>query len=386
MPELVFPRRIIYDENVGDSLVNLLATLNASKALIITDKNIGEAGLLDTITSSLKQAGISFAIYNNVKPEPPIDTASEIANLASNVKPDVFIAVGGGSVIDAAKAGTVKYVRPDLDVRSISPFENIGLEARKPVLIAVPTTSGTGSDATLGIVLTDHTEDGRVKLALGSPEVVPYASILDPNMVLSLPRNLKVWTGTDALSHALEAYVSNQANPVSDALAEKAIALLFRYLPEAVTGDAVAVSKVHLAATMAGATFSNSGLGVAHAIAHPLGSILGTHHGMTVGIVLPYVIEYYLKHSPEVAAKYNTLAGIVSLQLGRDIGGIIDGIKWLYDRLGFPLRFGEAGVAREKYVEAVEKVPFMALQDADMAFAPVIPDPEEIKSLLEKMY
>ena len=386
MPELVFPRRIIYDENAGDTLANLLATLNATKALIITDKNIRKAGLLDTITSSLNRAGISFNIYDDVKPEPPIDTASEIANLASNEKPDAFIAIGGGSVIDAAKAGIVKYVRPDLDVRSISPFENIGLEARKPVLIAVPTTSGTGSDATLGVVLTDYTEDGKVKLALGSPEVVPYASILDPSIILSLPRNLKVWTGTDALSHALEAYVSNQANPVSDALAEKAVALLFRYLPDAVTGDVDAVSKVHLAATMAGAAFSNSGLGMAHAIAHPLGSTLGTHHGMTVGIVLPYVIEYNIEHSPEVAAKYNTLSGIVSLQLGRDIGSIIDGVKWLYGKLGFPSRFREAGVAREKYVEAVEKVPFMALQDADMAFAPVIPDPEEIKSLLEKMY
>jgi alcohol dehydrogenase class IV len=386
LPELVFPRRIVFNENAGDTLINLLGTLNASRVLIVTDKRIREAGLIEGIKQSLEKVGVSFSIYDNVAPEPSVDTADDIAELAKKANPDAFIAVGGGSVIDAAKSGIVKYVRPDLDVRSISPFENIGLEARKPVLIAIPTTSGTGSDATLGVVLTDNTEDGRIKLALGSPEVVPYASILDPGMVASLPRNLKIWTGADALSHALEAYVSNQANPVSDALAEKAVALIFKYLPDAVNGDMDAIGKVHLAATMAGSAFSNSGLGVAHAIAHPLGSILGTHHGMTVGIVLPYVVEYNIEHSPEVAAKYNKLAGIVSLQLERDIGSILDGIKWLYGKLGFPLKFREAGVPRDKFNEAIDKVPFLALQDADMAFAPVIPDPEEIKSLLEKMY
>ncbi|MCE4614686.1 MAG: iron-containing alcohol dehydrogenase [Desulfurococcales archaeon] len=386
MPEAVLPRRIIFDENVGDSLTSLLSVIGSSKALVITDKTLRELGLVDKILSTLENSEVPFKLFDKVPPEPPISIAGEIADAAREFNPDTFIAVGGGSVIDAAKAGLVKYVRPDYDVRDISPFEVIGLEARKPVLITIPTTSGTGSDATLGVVLTDNVEGDRIKIALGSPEVVPFATILDPDMVKALPSKLRIATGIDALSHAMEAYISNQANPLSDALAEKAVTLIFQYLSNAVSGDEEAISKMHIAATLAGAAFSNSGLGMAHAIAHPLGSILGTHHGLTVGVVLPYVMEYNIKHSEEVASKYKKLARIIGEHTDREIKDIVSAVIEFYETLRFPLKFRDVGISKEKYSEAIEKLPFLALQDADIAFAPVVPSPEEIKSLVENMY
>ena len=386
MPEAVLPRRIIFGESVKDSLASLIATIRSSKALVITDETLMRIGLVDKVLATLEDAGVLFKVFEKVPPEPPVSIANEIAEVANEFNPDIFIAVGGGSVIDAAKAGLVKHVRPKYDVRDISPFEVIGLEARKPVLIAIPTTSGTGSDATLGVVLTDTIEENKIKIALGSPEVVPYATILDPEMVKNLPSNLRIATGMDALSHAIEAYVSNQANPLSDALAEKAVTLIFQHLPKAVKGDEDAISNMHIAATLAGAAFSNSGLGLAHAIAHPLGSVLGTHHGLTVGVILPYVMEYNARQSDEVAAKYMKLAKIISIHMDKKFENIVSAVKEFYEILEFPTRFRDVGVSEEKYSEAIEKVPFLALQDADIAFAPIVPSPEEIKSLIENMY
>ncbi|MCE4607286.1 MAG: iron-containing alcohol dehydrogenase [Desulfurococcales archaeon] len=386
MPEAVLPRRIVFNESLADSLSSLIATIGSSKALVITDETLNRIGLVKKVLAVLEEAEIPFKVFDKVPPEPPISVADEIASIASEFNPDVFIAVGGGSVIDAAKAGLVKHVRPEYNVRDVSPFEVIGLEVRKPVLIAIPTTSGTGSDATLGVVLTDTVDGDKIKIALGSPEVVPYATILDPEMVKNLPSNLRIATGIDALSHAMEAYVSNQANPLSDALAEKAATLIFQYLPRAVKGDEDAISKMHIAATLAGAAFSNSGLGMAHAIAHPLGSVLGTHHGLTVGVVLPYVMEYNISQSDEVAGKYTKLARILSVYINGGSENIVQAVREFYRNLGFPTRFRDAGISKEKYSEAVDKVPFLALQDADIVFAPVVPSPEEIKSLLENMY
>ncbi|MEB3825508.1 MAG: iron-containing alcohol dehydrogenase [Desulfurococcales archaeon] len=387
MPEIVFPRRIIYNEPIDNVLTDIASMYHVRNLFIITDSVIRNLDFMENLLMTLSQSGIKYAVYDAVPPEPPVSIADQIAEEARKQgRIDAFIAIGGGSVIDAAKAGLVKFVKPSMDIRDLSPFETIGLELNKPFLVAVPTTSGTGSEATLGVVLTDDTPEGRVKIALGSPEVIPFTVILDPHTTLTMPKSLRASTGVDALAHAIEAYVSNQSNPLTDALSEKSVVLIMENLEKSLENMEEPVAKMHLAADMAGMAFSNSGLGLAHAIAHPLGGMLGLHHGLTVGVVLPYVVEYNSEKDPYIREKYSKLVSIVNLFLGTRYASLEDAITDLYKRIGQPLRFRDVGIPLESYEKAKEEVSRLALQDADIAFAPIVPMPDEILSLLEKMY
>ncbi len=387
MPEIVFPRRIIYNEPIDNVLTDIASMYHVRNLFIITDNVIRNLDFMENLLKTLSQSGIKYAVYDAVPPEPPVSIADQIAEEARKQgRIDAFIAIGGGSVIDAAKAGLVKFVKPSMDIRDLSPFETIGLELNKPFLVAVPTTSGTGSEATLGVVLTDDTPEGRVKIALGSPEVIPFTVILDPHTTLTMPKSLRASTGVDALAHAIEAYVSNQSNPLTDALSEKSVVLIMENLEKSLENMEEPVAKIHLAADMAGMAFSNSGLGLAHAIAHPLGGMLGLHHGLTVGVVLPYVVEYNSEKDPYIREKYSKLVSIVNLFLGTRYASMEEAITDLYKRIGQPLRFRDVGIPLESYEKAKEEVSRLALQDADIAFAPIVPMPDEILSLLEKMY
>ncbi|MCE4598925.1 MAG: iron-containing alcohol dehydrogenase [Desulfurococcales archaeon] len=388
MPEASFPRRVIYGEPAGSALLGLLSAINASRILLVTDRGVSELGFFKRIVDELAASGLYIIVYDKVEPEPALSVADEVARLIVGESIDAIVAVGGGSVIDAAKAGLVKAVRPDVRVEDVAPFNPLGLELRKPVLIAVPTTSGTGSDASYGIVLTKH-QDGRgVKIAVGSPEVVPFASILDEEATLKLPRKLTVGTAVDALSHSIEALVATTSNPLSDALAYHSAELIFTNLPKVVENpdDREARLKLHVAATMAGMAFTNSGLGLAHAIAHPLGAALRVHHGTIVGLVLPYVVEYNYRSS-SARSKYERLRRILE-----DINGLpamatlADHIKSLYKTVGQPLRIRDLGVSEGKYKSVVDYVSQEALHDPNISFAPIIPEPDEIRGILERIY
>ncbi len=325
-------------------------------------------------------------MFDGVEPEPLVDAAVRAAGLARGR--DAVVAVGGGSVIDVAKAAVLLAKRPGLRLEDVAPFNPLGVELERPVLVAVPTTAGTGSDASYGIVLArEEPGVGRVKVAVGSLEAVPYATVLDPSLPSSAPRRVQVGAAVDALTHALEALVSRAANPFSDALAEKAAALVFTAAPRAIAGgDPAAWEELHAAATMAGMAFTNSGLGLAHAVAHPLGGLLRLHHGTVVGIALLGALPLYMEE-PGAAEKLERLRRLLEDVYGLPRrGSILDHVLALYRELGQPTRFRELWVPRSRFAEAAAKAAELALHDPDIAFSPVVPAPEEIRAMLENLY
>ncbi len=388
MVELAFPRRIIYNEPAGDALALLLEDLGVKSVLLVSDKVLSSMPGFKEIHSRLKSAGFKTCIYTDVSPEPSFSETDAIASRARECGVGAIIAIGGGSVIDAAKTGLVRLVNPGLNLESIAPFTRLGVEGSGIVFIAVPTTSGSGSDASYGVVLTKTSGDGREKIPLGSYELVPYASILDPSLPSSMPVGLTVATGVDVLAHSLEALVSVNSNPLSDALAVKAAGIVFTRLPLLVKNpdDADARAEMHMAATMAGMAFTNSGLGLAHAIAHPLGALLGTHHGATVGLVLPYVVEFNSARSSEARSKYERLQTVLERVLGlpaRD--SLVDHIFSLYREVGQPSRLRELKPV-DYLEELVARVSEAALRDPEVAFNPVVPTQEDIAEILRRLY
>ncbi|MCE4627862.1 MAG: iron-containing alcohol dehydrogenase, partial [Desulfurococcales archaeon] len=264
MAELGFPRRILWGERAGEAIAGLLNVWGVKRVLIVSDGVIVNLPHVREIIDSLSSS-YEVRVFSDVPPEPPVSVAEKASALARDV--DAVIAIGGGSVIDVAKAASVLAKRPGLSVSDVAPFNPLGVEFEKPYLIAVPTTSGTGSDASYGIVLVGEGPGGeRVKIAVGSFEVVPHASVLDPDLPRSAPERVRVGALVDALSHALESIASTASNPFSEALAEKAAALIFTTAPRALR-EGEGWDLLHAAATMAGMAFTNSGLGLAHAIA-----------------------------------------------------------------------------------------------------------------------
>ena len=385
MVELGFPRRVILGEPAAEALTGLLEALGARSVLVVTDPGVAGQGFYKEIIRVLRER-FEVAEYRGVAPEPGVEFAAEAAKLARGR--DAVIAIGGGSAIDVAKAAAVLAKRPSLGLEDIAPFNPLGVELEKPLVVAVPTTAGTGSDASYGIVLAREEPGlGRVKVAVGSYEVIPYATVLDPSLPAGAPARIKVGAAVDALSHALEALASTNSNPFSDALAEKAAVLIFTSAPAAINrGDGEAWARLHSAATMAGMAFSNSGLGLAHAIAHPLGGLLGLHHGTVVGVVLLGVLPLY-EEVPGVREKYERLRIVLEEAYGLPKrGSLLEHVKALYGEIGQPTRFRELGVQRDRFVEAAGKAAELALHDPDAAFSPVIPAPEEIRSLILSLY
>ncbi|BAA80973.2 alcohol dehydrogenase [Aeropyrum pernix K1] len=390
MVDFVFPRRIVYNESLPRALETLLGDKGVKHVLVVTDGKVAAMSWFKEAVEHVASLGVEVCIFDGVTPEPEFDVGDAIASEARRCRAEAIVAVGGGSVIDAAKAGFVKFVRPDADLEGLAPFNYLGLEDSGIVLVAVPTTSGTGSDASYGIVLTKRVNGGREKIAVGSYEVVPYASILDPSITLGMPERLTVGTAVDALAHSVEAIASTNANPLSDALAAKAAEIVFRRLPEVVNdpGNYDARAEMHIAATMAGMAFTNSGLGLAHAIAHPLGARLGTHHGATVGMVLPHVVRFNESRSDYARRKYWELKLLLESLLGlEERGSLADHIEELYARVGQPTRVRElAGIERERYLTLADEVAEAAFRDPELAFNPVMPTMEDVKTLLYNMY
>jgi len=217
--------------------------------------------------------------------------------------------------------------------------------------------------------------------------VVSTVAVLDPELAKTMPRKLTVSTGIDVLAHAVEAAVSSEASDFTDALAFKAAETVFRFLPRAVEdpGDVEARERMHLAATMAGMAFSNSGLGLAHAVAHAMGPVAGLPHGTSVGIVLPYVVEYNAARSGEAAEKYEKLLRYLEMMAGVSAGSLAEAIRNLYRRVGQPETVAQAGGNVGAVKTEVERIVDEAFQDPDLVFNPVFPSREDVVGLVKKM-
>ena len=297
-------------------------------------------------------------------------------------KPDWIIAVGGGSVLDAAKGMWVLYECPDVDPAGINPIESYGLRS-KAHFAAVPTTAGTGSEATYAVVLTDPAE--RRKLGLGSREDIPDLAILDPALVVELPPQLTAETGLDALTHAIEGYTSTFHNDFSDGLCLMAARLIFTYLRRAYRDGADLEARQHTqnAAAMAGLGFGNSMAALAHGLGHALGGVFHTSHGKAVSLFLPYTIEYCVRGEPDML-RYIELAcflGLDSSSQESAARSLAQAIRQLQQDLGLPLNLQDAGITLAELEKELDLLAANALNDSQTVMSTRVPDESDLRRL-----
>jgi alcohol dehydrogenase class IV len=326
----------------GQDALDHLAYLKGKRALIVTDQVMVGLGFVEMVSSKLAEAGLDCAVFDQVEPEPSLETVQRGAARMLEREPDWIVGLGGGSVLDAAKAMWILYERPDLAPEEINPLEDLGLR-QKARMVAIPTTSGTGSESTWAVVLT-HTQEGR-KISTGAPECTPDIAIVDPIFATHMPARLTADSGLDALTHAVEGYTSSWHNDFSDGLCLKAVELIFAYLPRAYArgDDMEAREKMHNAATLAGLGFINSLAAAAHALGHSLGAVFHVPHGRAVSLFLPYTIEFDVLG--EQSTRYAHIARFLGLPAAGEKEGaasLVSAIRDLERRVGQPLSIRQA--------------------------------------------
>ena len=364
----------------GEGALDALDELQGQRALIITDATMVQLGLVDKVKAHLDSAGIEVHLFDEVEPDPSVETVLRGAQVARKVEPDWIVGLGGGSPIDAAKAIWVLYEHPDIEPAAISPIMDLVLR-QKARLITIPTTSGTGADVTWGIVLTD-TEEQR-KMGLGHRENLADIAIVDPEMAAGMPPQLTADTGLDALTHAVEGYTCTWQNDLTDGLCINAARLVFQYLPRAVAdgSDTEAREKMHNAATCAGLGFGNAMASMAHAMGHALGSLFHIPHGRAVAIFLPYTIEFAAREASERFAELAALTGCSNEGGEKAARALADCIRNLCREVGNPTSIAETGVGREAYEAQLDKLVDDAFNDTQMLTTVRSPSYEELRQL-----
>jgi len=370
----------------GQDALSHLAELKAKSAFIVTDKNIVSLGFVDRVKEQLSQAGIQAAVFDEVEPDPSLQTVHKGVDLMNQYGPDLVVAVGGGSVMDAAKAMRVQYERPDIKPEEINPFiSDLGLGA-KCKLVCVATTSGTGAEATFAIVLTD-TADQR-KLSLINKEVVPEIAVVDPDLARAMPPQITADTGMDALTHAVEGFTCTWKNDFTDGLCIKAIQLIFQYLPRAVKdgNDMEARERMHNAGCIAGIGFINALSSMAHAAGHSLGALFHTPHGRAVGLFLPYTIEFIGEAREELWAE---IAHAIRLEVPKEKKAatvLAQAIRGLARSINQPLGIRETGIPLDSFNKAMGKLIDNVMADGSLIVSARIPSVAETEKFLGYVY
>ena len=368
----------------SEDAINALLDIKEVNAVLITDKFMVDSGMADMILKKLANCK-EVSVFSEVIPDPPMDLIERGISLLSDKNCDVVVALGGGSSIDAAKAIVFMARKIELAQNPES--------TKKIKLIALPTTSGTGSEVTQFAVVTDSKTG--VKIPLIDESLMPDIAILDPELVKSAPPFITADTGMDVITHAIEAYVSETASDCSDCLAEKAMELAFEYLPKAYRNgyDIKARDKMHRASCLAGMAFSLVNLGLNHGIAHALGAIFHIPHGRANALVLPHVIYFNAdmdregaKHSNDSAKKYQKLARIVGLPASTakvGVTNLIEEINRLLKYMDRPMCITDCGVTLEEFEANREEIIRRALADACTQANPRKVAAEDISKILD---
>ena len=363
----------------GEGSLKALQELKNKNILIITDPFMVKSKAIDKITSNLENS--NYTVFEDIVPDPPIEGIVAGIEKFNSINPDVIIALGGGSAIDAAKA--------------IMDFSKKILKTNNIEFIAIPTTSGTGSEVTSFSVITDKQKG--TKYPLVSDDLLPDVAILDPELVKTVPNFITADTGMDVLTHAIEAYVSTNANDFSDALAEKAIKLVFKYLVKAYKNgeDLEAREKMHNASCLAGMAFNQASLGINHSIAHVLGGKFHVPHGRTNSILLPHVIEYNSgivgysnSNYSDTAIKYAQIAELVGLgssNVRMGVKNLVNEIKKLQKEMNMPTKLSDCKVDVEDVTNEEREIAILAIKDACTKTNPKLPTEDDIISILNKI-
>jgi len=369
----------------GDGALGNLETVQGHCACIVTDANIVKLGFVDRVKSVLASSKMEICVIDNVESDPSLETVRAGAASMLKSNPDWIIALGGGSVMDAAKGMWILYEHPDFDPESINPIDVIGLR-KKARLIAIPTTAGTGSETTWAIVLTSHAE-GR-KLGLGNREAVPDIAILDPEFIRDLPPRVTSETGLDALTHAIEGFTSTYANDFCDGLCLQAAKLVFDNLPRCCENGGDMEARTHMlnAAAIAGLGFGNSMAALAHGMGHALGGALHVPHGRAVALFLPYTIEYCALGQ---GTRYTAMARFLGLEAADEpeaAANLVEAIRKLERGIGQPLSLSEAGIDQATFDRELDHLISNAMNDTQTIMATRIPEEDDLRKLFTYAY
>ena len=401
------PEKIYFE---AGSIAYLEKMPNISRAFIVTDPSMTKLGYVDKILYHLRKREkyVHSEIFSEVEPDPSFDTIQKGVEAMNIFNPDVIIALGGGSAMDAAKGMWLFYEHPEADVEGLKlKFMDIRKRTYKfPVLgtkakmVAIPTTSGTGSEVTSFAVITDKRKN--IKYPLADYELTPDIAIIDPDLVMTLPKKMTADTGMDVMTHAIEAYVSNMASDYTDGLAEKAVELVFKNLRTAYNNgsDKHAREKMHNASTIAGMAFTNAFLGVNHSLAHKLGGEYHIPHGRANAIILPYVIAYnatkptkfvsFPKYEYFIAdKKYAKIArrlGLPASTTEEGVKSLIKAIQKMLVELELPTSLKECGIEEQEFMAKLDELADRAFEDQCTTANPRLPLVSELKQILIDAY
>ncbi|OXL82545.1 bifunctional acetaldehyde-CoA/alcohol dehydrogenase [Paenibacillus sp. SSG-1] len=383
---------------------------NISRVLVVTDEMMVKLGYVEKVEYYLRKRvnPVAIEVFSDVEPDPSVETVERGTRLMESFKPDCIIALGGGSPMDAAKAMWLFYEYPDtsfhslkqkfMDIRKrVYKYPRLGEKAQ---FVAIPTTSGTGSEVTSFAVITDKKE-GNTKYPLADYELTPDVAIIDPQFVYSLPKTAVADTGMDVLTHAIEAYVSVMASDYTDGLALHAIRLVFENLEKSFhTADPLAREKMHNASTIAGMAFANAFLGINHSLAHKWGGQYHTAHGRTNAILMPHVIRYNAQKPTKFASfpKYNhfvadlryaeiaRMLGLPSRNTEEGVNSLIEAVRKLNQSLGIPEKFQDLGFDPADFEAKVDYLADRAFEDQCTTANPRMPLVSELADVYRNAF
>ena len=369
----------------GDRALDRLSEIPYQRVLVITDPFMAQSSMINLVTDPLKKGRKEFEIFQDVVPDPPIEKISEGVKKMLEYKPDVVVAVGGGSAIDSSKSIREFALR-------VEPYGEVGL-------IAIPTTSGTGSEVTSFAVVSDPKE--QMKYPLVSRNMTPDEAILDAELVKSVPPAVTADTGMDVFTHALEACVSTNRNDFSTALAEKSIEICGVFLLRAYLdgSDTHARQKMHSASCLAGLAFNSASLGLNHGMAHQLGATFHIPHGRANAMLLPHIIEFNSdinKHSKSqteylpAVKRYSTVAQILGLSSYNKImtvRSLVNWVQFMMKEMDIPLSISQMEkISKEEYFAAIDRMSDAALADSCTVTKPRVPSKADIMKIYEELW
>lgn len=365
----------------GEGCLEYIKTMNAKKVTIVVGgKSMERSGMLAKVEDYFHEAGAETTVVSGVEPDPSFKTVLRGAKEMLAFEPDLIVGLGGGSAMDAAKGMWIYYEHPELttieDVLPPNQFPKLHQKAR---LCCIPSTSGTASEVSRSIVISD--DETGMKHGIGNMEMMPDIAICDPEVTVSMPAKITAETGMDAMTHALEALASNRANYLSDILATQAVIDIFQYLPIACeNGNDMKAREYMLQASMvAGIAFTNVSLGIVHSMAHTIGSYFHVSHGLADAILLPYIIRYNSESEAGKAA-YTKIAEKLGV---KDLGTAIEELN---KKIGIPASFSEVITDEKAYMDKVAQMAPVAKADGCTKTNPIIPSVEEFEKLFVKAY